>query len=150
MKHNVRVCAVTSVVPDSAVLRIVAHQAPLSVGLNRQEYWSVLPCLLQGFLHPGIKRTSPASPALAGSFFTAEPLGEPIKRVGWHLIDFHQGSLSFLHIDSAAWNWLLFSHIGFSLLASAGFPTDHEQNDPVVFKIRFLWQKSQREVMLIM
>ena len=26
----------------------VAHQAPLSVGFSRQEYWSGLPCLLQG------------------------------------------------------------------------------------------------------
>ena len=101
-------------------------------------------------LNPGIKRTSPVSPTLAGSFFSAEPLGKPIMHVGWHLIDFHQGSLSFLHIYSAAWNWLLFSHIGFSLRASAGFPTDHEQNNPVVFKIGFLWQKPQREVMLIM
>ena len=28
--------------------QIVAHQAPLSVGFSRQEYWSGLPCLLQG------------------------------------------------------------------------------------------------------
>ena len=26
----------------------VAHQAPLSMGFSRQEYWSGLPCLLQG------------------------------------------------------------------------------------------------------
>ena len=28
----------------------VAHQAPLSVGFSRQEYWSELPCLLPGDL----------------------------------------------------------------------------------------------------
>ena len=28
----------------------VAHQAPLSMGLARQEYWSGLPCLLTGYL----------------------------------------------------------------------------------------------------
>ena len=32
----------------------VAHQAPLSVGFSKQEYWSGLPCLLQGiFLTQG-------------------------------------------------------------------------------------------------
>ena len=35
-----RVCSVTSVVSDSIILPTVAHQAPLSVGLSRQEYWS--------------------------------------------------------------------------------------------------------------
>ena len=39
-----------------------AHQAPVSMGLSRQEYWSGLP-------FPG---TEPASPALVGKFFTAE------------------------------------------------------------------------------
>ena len=33
----------------------VAHQAPLFVGFSRQEYWSGLPCLLQGiFLTQGL------------------------------------------------------------------------------------------------
>ena len=31
-----------------ATLWTVARQAPLSMGFSRQEYWSVLPCLLQG------------------------------------------------------------------------------------------------------
>ena len=49
----------------------VAHQAPLSMGFSRQEYWSGLPFLPPGDLpHPGIK---PASPALADGFFTTEP-----------------------------------------------------------------------------
>ena len=38
----------------------VARQAPLSVGLSRQEYWSELPFLSPGNLsHPGIERGSP-------------------------------------------------------------------------------------------
>ena len=37
-----------SVASDSATLWTVAHQAPLSVGFSRQEYWSELPCPLQG------------------------------------------------------------------------------------------------------
>ena len=43
--------------------------------LSRQEYWSGLPRPSSGDLpSPGIK---PASPALAGGFFTAEPPGRP-------------------------------------------------------------------------
>ena len=38
----------------------VAHQAPLSMGFSRQEYWSRLPCPPPGDLpDPGIKSTSP-------------------------------------------------------------------------------------------
>ena len=49
----------------------VAHQAPLSMGFSRQEYWSGLPCLPLGDLpDPGIKPASLSSPALAGRFFT--------------------------------------------------------------------------------
>ena len=53
----------------------VAHQAPLSMGFSRQEYWSRLPFPPPGDLpNPGIKSTSPI---LAGGFFTAEPPGKP-------------------------------------------------------------------------
>ena len=53
----------------------VAHQAPLSVRLPRQEYWSGLLFPSPGDLSdPGIK---PISPALAGGFFTTEPPGKP-------------------------------------------------------------------------
>ena len=49
----------------------VAHQAPLSMGFSRQEYWSGLPCLPPGNLpDPGIEPVSLMSPALAGGFFT--------------------------------------------------------------------------------
>ena len=48
----------------------VAHQAPLSMGFPRQEYWSGLPFPSPEDLpNPGIK---PMSPALAGGFFTTE------------------------------------------------------------------------------
>ena len=50
----------------------VAHQAPLSVGFCRQEYWSGLsfppPVDLSD---PEIELVSLASPALAGGFFTS-------------------------------------------------------------------------------
>ena len=47
------------------LLETVALQAPLSLGLFRQEYWSVLSCPPPGDLpHPGIKPTPLMSPAL--------------------------------------------------------------------------------------
>ena len=57
----------------------VAHQAPLSMGFPRQEYWSELPFLSPGDLpNP---RIEPSSPALAGRFFTTELPGKPIITV---------------------------------------------------------------------
>ena len=54
----------------------VARQT-LSLGFSRQEYWSGLPFLSPGDLpDPGVE---PASPALAGGFFTAEPPEKPIN-----------------------------------------------------------------------
>ena len=53
-----------------ATLWTVAHQAPLSMGFSRQEYWSGLPCPSPRDLpNPGIESTSLMSPALAGGFF---------------------------------------------------------------------------------
>ena len=56
----------------------IAHQAPLSMGFFRQEYWSELPCPRPGDLpDAGIKPTSPMSPALAGVvFFTTSATWE--------------------------------------------------------------------------
>ena len=54
----------------------IAHQAPLSMGFPRQEYWSGLLFPPPGdLLDPGIK---PMSPALAGGFFTSEPPEKPL------------------------------------------------------------------------
>ena len=55
----------------------VACQAPLSMGLSRQEYWSRLPCTSQGDLpYPGIEPLSLMSPALAGRFFATSTTWE--------------------------------------------------------------------------
>ena len=55
---------------------IVARQATLTMGFSRQEYWSGLPFPHPGDLpDPGIEPESPVSPAWAGRFFTAGPLG---------------------------------------------------------------------------
>ena len=53
----------------------VARQAPLSMGFPRQEYWSELPFPTPKDLpNPEIE---PVSPALAGSFLTTGPPGQP-------------------------------------------------------------------------
>ena len=65
---------------DSCVTpRTVAHQAHLSMEFSREEYWSGLPFSTPGDLpDPGIKPTSPASPALVGGFLTTAPPGKPL------------------------------------------------------------------------
>ena len=63
-------------------LRTVACQAPLSMGFPRQVYWSGVPFPPPGDLpDPGMEPESPASPALAGGFFTTEPPGKPLNMV---------------------------------------------------------------------
>ena len=60
-----------------ATLWTIACQAPLSIGFSRQRYWSGLAFLSPAHLHhPGIKPTSPVSPALQADFLPAEQLGE--------------------------------------------------------------------------
>ena len=60
---------------DSVTPWSAASKAPLPMGRSKQEYWSGLP-----FPSPVdvpcsvIETVSPASPALAGGFFTSEPL----------------------------------------------------------------------------
>ena len=60
-----------------ATLWTAVHQAPLSMGFSRQEYWSGLPFPSPGDLpDSGIE---PMSPALAGRFFTTEPPRSPVS-----------------------------------------------------------------------
>ena len=55
-----------------------AHQAPLSMEFSKQEYQSVLPFPPPGDLpNPETEPVPPASPALAGRFFTTAPRGRP-------------------------------------------------------------------------
>ena len=52
----------------------IAHQAPLSMGFSRQEYWSGLPFPSPGDLpNPGIE---PRSPPLQADALTSEPPGK--------------------------------------------------------------------------
>ena len=68
-------CSVTS---DSETPWTITHQAPLSMGFSRQEYWSGLPYPTPGDLPDlGIEDAPPVSPALAGGVFTTGPPGKP-------------------------------------------------------------------------
>ena len=50
--------------------KTVSLQAPLSMGIPRQEYWNGLPFSTTGDLpDPEIKHVSPATPTSAGRFF---------------------------------------------------------------------------------
>ena len=67
--------------------RTVTHQVPPSMGYFRQEYWGCL-----AFSPPGDlpnPETEPMSPALAGRFFIAEPLGESIITLRLVYIDMY-------------------------------------------------------------
>ena len=60
-----------------ATLWAVARQAPLSMGLFRQQYWSGLPLSPPGDLpNPGAELASFMSPALASRFFTTSATWE--------------------------------------------------------------------------
>ena len=83
---NVHVLSHFSRVRLFATAWTVARQAPLSIVLSQQEYWSGLPFPPPGDLpDPGIK---PASPTLAGGFFTPEPPRKPIAKCIWLLRHF--------------------------------------------------------------
>ena len=79
----IHVCLITSVLSDSFLtLWTVAHQAPLSMGFSRQEYWSGLPFPSPGNLpNPGMEPVSPVTSALQTDSLPAEPLGKPQTRV---------------------------------------------------------------------
>ena len=67
-------CLVAQSCPTFATSWTLAYQVLLSIGFPRQQYWSGLPFPTPGDLpNPGME---PASLALAGGFFTTEPLGK--------------------------------------------------------------------------
>jgi len=54
---------------DSATPWTVAHQAPLSMGFSREEYWSGLPCPPGDLPDPGIEPVFCIS-CITGGFLT--------------------------------------------------------------------------------
>ena len=79
----VYVCSVASVLSDSfRLLWTAAHQAPLSMGFPRQEYWSGLPFPPPEDLpNPRIQSISLASLAVAGRFFTTSATWGALKDI---------------------------------------------------------------------
>ena len=68
-------CISRLVMPNSEYPWAVAHQAPLSMGFLRQEYWSGLPFPFSGDLpDPGVK---PRSPTLQTDSLLSELPGKP-------------------------------------------------------------------------
>ena len=62
----------------------IACQAPLSMGVSRQEYWNGLPCFSPGDLpNPGIKPEPLMSPALACGFLTTSGTWEAQFNSKW-------------------------------------------------------------------
>ena len=77
-KDTKRAHSVASIVSDSATPWTVAHQAPLSMGFSRQEYWSGLPFPFPWDLpNPGIE---PRSPALQVNSLLLSHQGSPLQR----------------------------------------------------------------------
>ena len=71
-------CSVASVMSDSAIPWTVACQAPQSMRLSSQEYWSGLPFPSPGELpDPGIEPKSPAGPVLQADYFLLSHEGSP-------------------------------------------------------------------------
>ena len=62
--------------------RIVAWQAPLSMGFPKKEYWGGLPLpSLWDVPNPRIEPAFSASPTLAGGFFTTALPEKPFRKV---------------------------------------------------------------------
>ena len=86
----------------SATLRTIACQAPLSMGLSRQEYWSGLLCPPKDLPDPGIQPGLFTS--LAGGFFTASATwGFPKHCAHYHNKLWHTNVLSSQSINKYFW-----------------------------------------------
>ena len=74
-------CMRGSVVSDSETPWTVACLSPLSMGFSGRNTGVHCCCLLEGTFptNPGIKPTSPVSPALTSGFFTTTPPEKPLR-----------------------------------------------------------------------
>ena len=80
-----------------ATLWTVAQQAPLSMGISRQKYWSRLPCPSGDLPNPGMEPASLTSCALANGFFTTSVTQEA------HIQYIHKGMYKMTAYYSALW-----------------------------------------------
>ena len=89
-------------------------QDPLSMEFFRQEYWNGLPFPPPGDLpHPGIESRSPAFPALAGGFFSAEPPGKQvITSLGYpKVLNLESGIWEILTGDVNIQSYIIIAHM---------------------------------------
>ena len=97
----------------SATPQTIAHQAPLSMGFSRQEYWSGLPFPSPGDLpDPGIK---PRSPDCRQILYHLSHQGSP----------FHDSAWSYSYSLQSLWNHVI------------GFMTSHHKNEEMRLCIFF-------------
>ena len=88
-----------------ATSRTVAHQAPLSMGFSRQEYWSGLPCPPPVDLpNLGIQSVSPVSLTLAGGVFFFTTSTTCIFLSSLSLLEDSTKTFSFWKIKITKWN----------------------------------------------
>ena len=104
-----------SVVSDSFVTPwTVACQAPLSMGLFRQEYWNGLPFPPpENLPDPGIEPVSLESLTLVGRFFATVPPGKTTTEAQYHIYWVSNDTLQSYHIS---WAFSLRSFHTFSSL----------------------------------
>ena len=95
-------------------LQTVDPQAPRSMGLSRQKYWSGLPCPPPGYLlEPGIEPASLLSPALASGFFTTSTTWKALGHT-LYLININNSSMAlsyFLSISNSDQNLFSLTHL---------------------------------------
>ena len=73
--------SVTQLCPTLVTPWIVALQAPLSMGFFRQEYWSGLPCLLQGVFPDQGSNPSVSAPVLQADSLLLIYWGCPLMNI---------------------------------------------------------------------
>ena len=73
--HYVVSCVGHSVMSDSVTPWTLVHQAPLSMGFSRQEYWSRVPFPIPGNLP--VPEIEPESPVLQAESLLSKPPGKP-------------------------------------------------------------------------
>ena len=111
-----------------ATLWTVARQAPLSVGLSRQKYWSGMSFHPPGDLpNPGINSASLVSPALGGRFFTTTDTWEAALKLQW----LRKGKIRFC--GGVKWPPSGQSHSDGSKHLSYGGQSDPLRNPKLVF-----------------
>ena len=90
-----------------ATLWTVAHQAPLSMGFSRQEYWRELPCPPLGDLpKPGIEPTTLMSLALVDGFFTTRATCKAQRRFIGPPVTVREHGTVLQHPQSILFPWI--------------------------------------------